>query len=122
MTFACKKCKKCFRKDAQEFEEADEYCPHCDNHYVSSVDLLMSGVVRAYGQPRSSRRRHLRRSLEWRVTILESTLGKYILPPLCHCLLMKASAWLYDSMLKDERAKQDPTRSLFAMDFTDRVG
>ncbi|KAL5612972.1 hypothetical protein BROUX41_003950 [Berkeleyomyces rouxiae] len=34
MTFACKKCKKCFRKDAQEFEEADEYCPHCDNHYV----------------------------------------------------------------------------------------
>ena len=34
MTFACKKCKKCFRKDAQEFEEADEYCPHCDNHYI----------------------------------------------------------------------------------------
>ena len=34
MTFACKKCKKCFRKDATEFEEADEYCPHCDNHFV----------------------------------------------------------------------------------------
>jgi len=34
MTFACKKCKKCFRKDASEFEEADEYCPHCDNHFV----------------------------------------------------------------------------------------
>lgn len=34
MVFACKKCKKCFRKDAQEFEEADEYCPHCDNHFV----------------------------------------------------------------------------------------
>jgi hypothetical protein len=34
MIFACKKCKKCFRKDAQEFEEADEYCPHCDNHFV----------------------------------------------------------------------------------------
>lgn len=34
MTFACKKCKKCFRKDAREFEEADEYCPHCDNHFV----------------------------------------------------------------------------------------
>ena len=51
-TFACKKCKKCFRKDAQEFEErfvrakaqhssllvlileSDEYCPHCDNHFV----------------------------------------------------------------------------------------
>ena len=34
MTFACKKCKKCFRKDASEFEEADEYCPHCDNHFI----------------------------------------------------------------------------------------
>lgn len=34
MTFACKKCKKCFRKDAAEFEESDEYCPHCDNHFV----------------------------------------------------------------------------------------
>jgi uncharacterized CHY-type Zn-finger protein len=34
MTFACKKCKKCFRKDATEFEEADEYCPHCDNHFI----------------------------------------------------------------------------------------
>lgn len=34
MTFACKKCKKCFRKDATEFDETDEYCPHCDNHFV----------------------------------------------------------------------------------------
>jgi acetyl-CoA carboxylase beta subunit len=38
MTFACKKCKKCFRKNAQEFEEADEYCPHCDNHFI--IDAL----------------------------------------------------------------------------------
>ena len=34
MTFICKKCRKAFRKDASEFEEADEYCPHCDNHFV----------------------------------------------------------------------------------------
>lgn len=34
MVFACKKCKKCFRKDMTQFEEPDEYCPHCDNHYV----------------------------------------------------------------------------------------
>ena len=32
--FLCKKCKKAFRKDVAEFEEADEYCPHCDNHYI----------------------------------------------------------------------------------------
>ena len=34
MTFACKKCKKCFRKDMNEFEDSDEFCPHCDNHFV----------------------------------------------------------------------------------------
>eukprot|EP00741_Cyanophora_paradoxa_P016448 tig00020918_g15881.t1 len=34
MIFACKKCKKCFRKDVREFEEADEFCPHCDNHFI----------------------------------------------------------------------------------------
>lgn len=34
MTFICKKCKKAFRKNTEEFEEADEYCPHCDNHFV----------------------------------------------------------------------------------------
>lgn len=34
MIFVCKKCKKTFRKDVNEFEEADEYCPHCDNHFI----------------------------------------------------------------------------------------
>ncbi|KZV66466.1 hypothetical protein PENSPDRAFT_744738 [Peniophora sp. CONT] len=34
MTFICKKCKKAFRKDMEAYEESDEYCPHCDNHYV----------------------------------------------------------------------------------------
>jgi Zn finger protein HypA/HybF involved in hydrogenase expression len=39
MIFACKKCKKVFRKDAEVFEESDEYCPHCDNHFV--IDAVM---------------------------------------------------------------------------------
>eukprot|EP00744_Colponema_vietnamica_P001374 GILI01002277.1.p3 GENE.GILI01002277.1~~GILI01002277.1.p3 ORF type:complete len:114 (-),score=15.03 GILI01002277.1:282-623(-) len=34
MVFACKKCKKVFRKDMSVYDESDEYCPHCDNHYV----------------------------------------------------------------------------------------
>nr|XP_019013153.1 zinc finger protein [Kwoniella pini CBS 10737]OCF51934.1 zinc finger protein [Kwoniella pini CBS 10737] len=34
MAFMCKKCKKAFRKDMTTYEESDEYCPHCDNHYV----------------------------------------------------------------------------------------
>lgn len=34
MAFLCKKCKKAFRKDMSVYEESDEYCPYCDNHYV----------------------------------------------------------------------------------------
>jgi uncharacterized CHY-type Zn-finger protein len=34
MAFACKRCKKAFRKDLRAYDESDEYCPHCDNHYV----------------------------------------------------------------------------------------
>ena len=39
MIFACKKCKKCFRKDAREFEDSDEYCPHCDNHFIIEAKI-----------------------------------------------------------------------------------
>ncbi|KAI3336538.1 hypothetical protein HD806DRAFT_528139 [Xylariaceae sp. AK1471] len=49
MTFACKKCKKCFRKDAQEFEEADEYCPHCDNHFVLEA-VIPKPALRVEGE------------------------------------------------------------------------
>lgn len=34
MAFMCKKCKKAFRKEMETYEESDEFCPHCDNHYV----------------------------------------------------------------------------------------
>lgn len=34
MVFLCKKCRKAFRKNMAEYDESDEYCPHCDNHYV----------------------------------------------------------------------------------------
>ena len=34
LVMVCKKCKKVFRKNIEEYEEADEHCPGCDNHYV----------------------------------------------------------------------------------------
>ena len=47
----CLKCRRCFRKDVKnnEIDEADEFCPHCDNHYVLDADVpeeprLMIGV------------------------------------------------------------------------------
>ena len=33
LVFGCKNCKKVFRKDLRDWEEQDEYCPHCDNHF-----------------------------------------------------------------------------------------
>ena len=42
MVFACKKCKKVFRKLVEEFEEADEYCPNCDNHFMPEAKTPQS--------------------------------------------------------------------------------
>ena len=43
----CKKCKKVFRKDMSDFEEADEFCPHCDNHYYIEAETPeMKGELR----------------------------------------------------------------------------
>lgn len=34
MQMVCKKCRRAFRKDLARFEHEDEFCPHCDNHFV----------------------------------------------------------------------------------------
>ena len=38
VVFACKACEKAFRKDIQQFEESDEFCPHCANHFVVEAE------------------------------------------------------------------------------------
>ncbi|EIN11035.1 hypothetical protein PUNSTDRAFT_142898 [Punctularia strigosozonata HHB-11173 SS5] len=81
MTFICKKCKKAFRKDIAEYDESDEYCPHCDNHYVLEAKTPKP-VIGVEGE----------------------------------------DARIDSRMIKDERVKQDPTRSIFNQDFTDRIG
>ena len=48
MTFLCKKCKKAFRKDMTVYEESDEYCPHCDNHYVGINVLFLQILLRVF--------------------------------------------------------------------------
>ncbi|KAF8308870.1 hypothetical protein DL93DRAFT_2063471, partial [Clavulina sp. PMI_390] len=81
MAFICKKCKKAFRKDMSNYEESDEYCPHCDNHYVieAKTPQAMLGVE---GEDARKDNR----------------------------------------MVKDDRVKEDPSKSIFNQDFTDRVG
>ncbi|KAI0311924.1 hypothetical protein OF83DRAFT_1166165 [Amylostereum chailletii] len=81
MIFMCKKCKKAFRKDMTTYEESDEYCPHCDNHYVLDAKTPQA-VIGVEGE----------------------------------------DARIDARLLKDERAKTDPARSIFAQDNSDRLG
>jgi NAD-dependent SIR2 family protein deacetylase len=58
MTMICKKCKKAFRKDVADMEapdEADEYCPHCDNHFLREA-VTREGVVGLGGQQEDLRK------------------------------------------------------------------
>ncbi|WFD33510.1 hypothetical protein MCUN1_000323 [Malassezia cuniculi] len=52
LAFICKKCRRAFRKDMSQYEGADEYCPHCDNHYVieAKTPQLMLEVEGADGR------------------------------------------------------------------------
>ncbi|KAI0264256.1 CHY zinc finger-domain-containing protein [Gloeopeniophorella convolvens] len=81
MIFICKKCKKAFRKDMSVYEESDEYCPHCDNHYVIDAKTPQAAI-----------------GIEGEDARVDSRL------------------------IKDERAKSDPSRSLFVQDGSDRLG
>ncbi|KAF8263538.1 hypothetical protein EI94DRAFT_1772901 [Lactarius quietus] len=81
MTFMCKKCKKAFRKDMTTYEESDEYCPHCDNHYLIEAKTPQVAI-----------------GIEGEDARIDARL------------------------LKDERVKTDPSRSLFSQDISDRLG
>lgn len=45
MVFGCKKCRKVFIKDVTTFEEADEYCPRCDNHFLIPAETKESREI-----------------------------------------------------------------------------
>ncbi|KAG9295242.1 hypothetical protein G9A89_000065 [Geosiphon pyriformis] len=81
MVFACKKCKKVFRKDMESFDETDEYCPHCDNHYVIEAKTPQMSIRVEGEDPRKDNR-----------------------------------------MIKDERIKKVPERSIFFPEFSHRLG
>ncbi|KAJ3091668.1 40s ribosomal protein L44e [Physocladia obscura] len=55
MVFACKKCKKVFRKSLETFDEADEYCPNCDNHYVIDAKTPQMAIGVEGDDPRLNR-------------------------------------------------------------------
>ncbi|KAI0738920.1 hypothetical protein C8Q80DRAFT_217648 [Daedaleopsis nitida] len=100
MAFLCKKCKKAFRKDMTEYDESDEYCPHCDNHYVSPYLILRV-------RPRWILGVH---------QVIEAKTPQAVLG------VEGEDPRLDSRMLKDDRVEEDPARSLFSMEFSDRIG
>ncbi|KAK8794805.1 hypothetical protein WA158_001786 [Blastocystis sp. Blastoise] len=46
MIFGCKKCKGVFRKNMLDFDEADEYCPYCDNHFYVEAETKESKQIK----------------------------------------------------------------------------
>lgn len=41
----CKKCKRAFRLDVTEFDEAKQFCPHCDNHFYKDAITPQAAIV-----------------------------------------------------------------------------
>jgi len=55
----CKACKRAFRKDTarpEEWEDADEHCPHCDNKYVIEAKTPQAFVGVEADDPRKDNR------------------------------------------------------------------
>ncbi|KAJ3748471.1 hypothetical protein DFH05DRAFT_563134 [Lentinula detonsa] len=93
MAFLCKKCKKAFYKDMEKYEESDEFCPYCDNHYVSS----------AFNQ-------HLSPSTSTNQQVIEAKTPQAVVG------FEGEDARIDARMLKDERIKPQNNHTVFTMD------
>jgi uncharacterized CHY-type Zn-finger protein len=56
MTLICKPCKKAFRLDVTDFDEAKEYCPHCDNHFYKQAVTPQAAIVAEKADTREDNR------------------------------------------------------------------
>jgi hypothetical protein len=60
LVLICKKCKKAFRKDLRDFDEADSFCPHCDNEFmIPAISASEPAVVAPPAQTTLSKLSHL---------------------------------------------------------------
>jgi len=150
MAFLCKKvsnnsgicaskangeCKKAFRKDMTAYEEADEYCPHCDNQYVSrstsvATRLILYQVIAAKepqamigveGEDARMDSRYVTTSVKYCLADLCFSPSIILISrPLTKNLLR--NPYHVSRMIKDDREKTKPERSVFAeKDLTDKV-
>ena len=133
----CKACKKAFRKDLGELEEADEYCPHCDNHYVIAAKTA-APVIGVEGEDARVDNRCVARDLPPSFTKRGRSRGG---APRTRCLLRRtfaggkdftsrsalATALFYSGqdadkhlpnrMIRDGRTKWDPKTDFYAREY-----
>lgn len=117
MAFICKKCRKAFRKDLSQYEESDEFCPHCDNHYVSSrspnstLSFFLSLTVP-----------HTTNPWFWFWTGLQVIEAK---TPQAVLSVEGEDARVDNRMLRDDRVKYDPRKDFYfrrvAVQETERI-
>lgn len=58
------------------YEESDEYCPHCDNHYVRRSLVHHSSDTSSVYKYRLSKPSHPKLLSAWKVTTREWITGK----------------------------------------------
>ncbi|ETW74679.1 hypothetical protein HETIRDRAFT_165087 [Heterobasidion irregulare TC 32-1] len=129
MVFICKKCKKAFRKDMTVYEESDEYCPHCDNHYVRACSAYPVPLKFALG---FARRRACDRSFSistWqhsqriKLIIFRALQVINAKSPQAMIGVEGEDARIDARLLKDDRVKGQSSKSLFVQDDSaDRLG
>jgi len=132
------KCKKAFRKDMTAYEEADEYCPHCDNQYVSrpsqshlSFRLTLYQVIAAKepqamigveGEDARMDSRYVYTLFKYRPADLCSPPPIILISQLSYPHNLLWNRYRITRMIKDDREKTKPERSVFAeKDLTDKV-
>lgn len=72
MAMICKKCKKAFRLDVTEFDEAKQFCPHCDNHFYKDAITPQAAIVTEAKDVREDNRLAQMRDLRMKLMLVRS--------------------------------------------------
>lgn len=72
MAMICKKCRKAFRLDVTEFDEAKQYCPHCDNHFYRDAVTPQAAIVTEAKDIREDNRLAQMRDLRMKMMLVSS--------------------------------------------------
>jgi hypothetical protein len=96
------------------YEESDEYCPHCDNHYVSSCAVAGRQFCLILVQVVNAKTPKAALTVEGEDARVDSRSA------VLRLLQIWVSLQHIRRMIKDDRVKEDPKRAI--SDFTTQIG